>query len=523
MGIHLSRHKNYNGGESVPSDLENLFKNKDFHLIHVEDNGKMSLVTPYKDKSVRKKIREYRCISHVWGTGDKSKDYIWKDHDVKGVTWKVEVRKEKRERIMQIFNHHKGYFWLDVLCTNQDTNDKPLDVMGDIYRRCKECVCLLDTVCDVPGFDSERELWIDVAKDVKEYMETDMERMDNKYDNLYKRIECNSSDISFGEKYLQYLMSITTAKWFQRVWTWQEAALPPKLLFCSEQARTYRYDPYSAKLLERLFPYKCVEKDLLRMSYGDFTISHVDRDSSEKLGHYSAITHYIMSIKFFSAKRDDIWDNVKTMVVSEKECTIREDLVYGVTGILDVTVQADAPFYYAVSRLKDGLQVHGISYIETQPYVWNPKQLRDLYVGTTFVDGFRVPGEISNAPDEFGDYNVLGYEEYEVSKKNTHKDGIRYTCIHETGFWDVWFRNDYSITRTYEEGSGKKQIRKYDIGDTMKFTKIGRKGATFEVVKENKFGASMLAELTDNFFDSIGTITPTEGESLTGAGDQLEE
>src|SRR5690349_9387149 len=325
--------------ELALKDLDNLFNDKDFHLIHVDDDDNMSLVTPYNDESVKQKIKEYRCISHVWGTADKTKDYVWKDHGVVGVTWKVEVREEKRERITQVFKHHKGYFWMDVLCTNQESNDKPLDVMGDIYRKCKECVCLLDSVCNVPGFDSERELWINVAKDVKEYVGSDRERLDSKYDNLHDSFKGNSLENSFGARYQQYLESTINAKWFERVWTWQEAALPPKLLFCSEQAEFCRYDPYSAELLKELFPYECLRDMLHRICRDSVSESDTEEtdNSTKLLFGYPTIFGCIAQTKFFSTKRDNLWDNVKTMVGLEKECTIKEDFVYGVTGVLGIT------------------------------------------------------------------------------------------------------------------------------------------------------------------------------------------
>src|SRR5689334_10701235 len=117
--------------------MDKLFDHPNFKLIFMDDDGNMSLEGPFnyeihlspEELSKREESRKYildkgyRCISHVWGTADKTKDYAWKDHGVDGVTWKVEVREEKRERVMQIFNYHKGYFWLDVLCTNQEKDE----------------------------------------------------------------------------------------------------------------------------------------------------------------------------------------------------------------------------------------------------------------------------------------------------------------------------------------------------------------------------------------------------------------
>jgi hypothetical protein len=74
------------------NDLDKLFNHKGFRLIFIDDDGSMSLEGPFDGKTV-----QYRCISHVWGTADKTKDHVWKDHPIKGVAWKVEVREEKRD------------------------------------------------------------------------------------------------------------------------------------------------------------------------------------------------------------------------------------------------------------------------------------------------------------------------------------------------------------------------------------------------------------------------------------------
>src|SRR5690349_3785723 len=93
--------------------MDILFSNRLFYLIHVDVNDKTSLVKPFGNAEMQKDIQEkgYRCISHMWGTGDKTVDYVWKDHGIVGITWDVETRKEKRERLLQIFRYHKGYFW----------------------------------------------------------------------------------------------------------------------------------------------------------------------------------------------------------------------------------------------------------------------------------------------------------------------------------------------------------------------------------------------------------------------------
>src|ERR1700759_1591098 len=109
--------------------MDKLLEHPGFRLIYVDDNGNMSLITPLLDGSEDVLEKGYRCISHLWGEATR-----WNNHPVENVTWGVDVREEKRDKLLQIFNHFKGYWWVDVFCTNQDSNNKPLSIMGDVYR-----------------------------------------------------------------------------------------------------------------------------------------------------------------------------------------------------------------------------------------------------------------------------------------------------------------------------------------------------------------------------------------------------
>lgn len=221
--------------------MDILFSNRLFYLIHVSDNGKMSLVKPFGNKELQRDIQErgYRCISHVWGTyiadDDPDKDkYVWKDHGILGVHWRVETREEKRERLFQIFKYHKGYFWMDNLCIDQSKGpeDKPLEIMGDIYRKCVECVCMLD----YKPIDNERELIEELLEDLTEERIT----------NFHEKHE--NSDIS------NHISGMANCQWFTRMWTIQEAVLSPVMLFTSERSDGCKYVPIDRSLLE--FSYK---------------------------------------------------------------------------------------------------------------------------------------------------------------------------------------------------------------------------------------------------------------------------
>jgi hypothetical protein len=214
----------------------------------------------------------YRCISHLWGNATR-----WEDHPVGGATWKVEVREEKREKLLQIFKHYKGYWWMDVFCTNQEDINKPLDVMGDIYLYCKECVCLLDyryipspkirEVLEKYAGDivneSEEMALMDVLAKSRIYMHNAVEPKKPMYKLLgYKlRLEINSQ-MYFHERMrnfplLEYVDSssavdeymdlLSSCNWFKRVWTLQESILPKKVFYTPEHttSKLYVYDLYT--------------------------------------------------------------------------------------------------------------------------------------------------------------------------------------------------------------------------------------------------------------------------------------
>jgi hypothetical protein len=173
--------------------MDNLFDHPGFRLIYVDQNGFMSLVTPLTDGSDDVLKNGYRCISHYWGPNPPK----WENHPVNGAYWGVHVREEKRRKLLRILDYFKGYWWVDVFCTNQDDISRPLDVMGDIYKNCKECVCLLD-----------------YSQDTYEH-EHNIMRGDT-------WSSCN------------YVFSLDKCKWFTRVWTLQEYLLPPSVIYTSE-------------------------------------------------------------------------------------------------------------------------------------------------------------------------------------------------------------------------------------------------------------------------------------------------
>jgi hypothetical protein len=450
--------------------LDNLFNHPGFRLIFIDDDGSMSLEGPFDEESRQKVQGGYRCISHVWGTADKTKDYAWEGHGITNVTWKVEVREEKRKRVMQVFKHHRGYWWMDVFCTNQEDENKPLDVMGDIYRNCRECVCLLDTICDVSGYTSEREVWKSMAEYVKSCLEVYVISNRVHEPDISGSITEGMGTIAENlvKKYGKYFTSIQHCNWFHRVWTWQEAVLPPKLLFCSEQAGSYKYDPFDHMCLKGLFMYNF--KDIRYFDeYGHVGVSNMS------LHECLPIIKSIVSITILCRERSNIWDNVASAFISTRKCTNKEDYVYGIAGILDVFIPGNLALDGAMRELEKGLQRHGI-FIGCGRYKYSdPDVLSTLYNTIRPIDGITVLGPVY-------DIKTLGNFSPNVNVQDHKKYG------------EILYKNKYKHTddwlgRRYKHVKYKYEMKKhtiflengnYNVGDVPEFTRIGRNGCTFE-------------------------------------------
>lgn len=222
-------------------DMDNLLDNKLFYLIYVDGDHNLSLKGPFnhahgkipagKDEGLRNHVRKkgYRCISHLWGVPDKKElsetelgehkeKYVWKTdnkrkngseyhHRIEGITWDVETRLEKRKKLLQIFNKYPGYWWMDNLCIDQSKDEKPINIMGDIYRKCKGCICMLDYE------------WEGDEKKV---------------------VNCGTGSSRYIKKEaMRYLTKIFKCKWFTRVWTFQEWSLSRKVLYTTETSETF--------------------------------------------------------------------------------------------------------------------------------------------------------------------------------------------------------------------------------------------------------------------------------------------
>lgn len=258
--------------------MDTLFDHPGFRLIFVDDDGSMSLVTPIECKE--DVIKGYRCISHLWGNATR-----WEGHPVKNVSWGVDVREEKRNKLLQIFNHYKGYWWMDVFCTDQESSNKPLSIMGDVYKNCRECVCMLDI--EIPNF---------IRQPPESPTMKDFHRTTN---HMSKILDC---------------------KWNKRVWTFQEARLPSRAFYTEE---TDKRDFFIVDFMSiESFTFRGLETvpKIIEIAYTIFSIR-------TKMGYQSS---------FESAGIDN---DIMYLIRSGRTCKNPEDYYYGIAGALNISLK----------------------------------------------------------------------------------------------------------------------------------------------------------------------------------------
>lgn len=193
-----------------------IFNHPGFRLVYIDDNRK-SLVDIQGNMPLQHDVMEhgYRCISHLWGD---AKGQEWSQHGISGVNHKVFIREEKRDKLMYLFDHFKGYWWMDVFCTNQEDENKPLDVMDKIYANCTECICLIDGKSTYSSDQSE--INVDGIYD------------EGLFGNALRRDHETYDDVK--EDFCAIFPLFSDCRWATRMWILQEAMLPP-VVFCTEE------------------------------------------------------------------------------------------------------------------------------------------------------------------------------------------------------------------------------------------------------------------------------------------------
>lgn len=232
----------------------------------------MQVIRPATDAYHRKRMAErvneakgipsfYYALSHIWGLTENNR-YYWNDiseyvNDEEGQPMEpVSMRPEKRDTLLRLLEDHPdSYWWIDVLCARSDT---PLDIMGDIYSCCLECVALID--CEpslIPQLHSMKS-----ARDIFPCINWN-----------HCKVAARDVLLRFRDLYLarypqlyDTLRALMQSQWGKRVWTWQEMALPFGDVRLMAETGTHRRLSSTITLDELLINYRNVVQAITSMA-----------------------------------------------------------------------------------------------------------------------------------------------------------------------------------------------------------------------------------------------------------------
>ncbi|CDH52846.1 predicted protein [Lichtheimia corymbifera JMRC:FSU:9682] len=284
--------------------LEDTFTHAEFRLLYVppkDEHGKMMIITPSKHEPSYVPDRKFYALSHLWGTDPK--DNLWEVSDFisdeDGTTVDpIPMRKEKRKTLVNLLQKIPGYWWIDVLCCRTDL---PPVIMRGVYGCCHTCFAMID--CDSRAF----------------------------YDVLYimnRLPHFSADDLEYAREYAR---RIWKCRWFSRVWTLQELALPSSVILLSETCGM-PCDSHSIDA-ESLSEYMgIISYYLAAMRKSDTNV----RDLSNELDVTTrAVQGYLGLRENDGIQRIQHLSSVLALFAkSGRSCYFAEDYVYGALGIL---------------------------------------------------------------------------------------------------------------------------------------------------------------------------------------------
>ncbi|KAJ8654028.1 hypothetical protein O0I10_010364 [Lichtheimia ornata] len=337
ININLEDDSDSNKKAYFEKGLRTLLADPFFLLLYVpEDGDRMQIIRPANDsyhrKRMIKKINEakrvpsfYYALSHLWGL-TKDNLYEWNQisdyvDDEEGQPVKpVSMRPEKRDALLALLKDHPdSYWWIDVLCARFDT---PLDIMGDIYAYCLECIAMID--CE-PNLISE----IHTAVDELAALEKLAYREEIEWSTYKELCQPKCSLL------VEHLHTFFQSEWWQRVWTWQEMALPVGDVRYIAETDIHRFQTNSLTL------------DIMTASkISSMTYYHVDFDKqndafyevrlclSDIKAAKTSNSYRISGIDFRGRFERAVW----SLSGSKRRCYDPVDYVYGVLGMLRIKI-----------------------------------------------------------------------------------------------------------------------------------------------------------------------------------------
>ncbi|KAJ8652919.1 hypothetical protein O0I10_011453 [Lichtheimia ornata] len=319
--------------------LSALLADENFLLLYVpEDGGRMEVVRPASDsyhrKRMIKRINEtkrgvpsfYYALSHLWGL-KKDNRFLWKGirkhvDDEEGQPMKpVSMRPEKRHTLLSMLRDHPdSYWWIDVLCARTDT---PLDIMGDIYACCLECIALID--CE-PALISNIHKNLDAVEKLEKLLTRKLRRSPTNKE-LHK---------TKAPQLIDLLDTFFQCEWWQRVWTWQELALPLGEVRFMAETETHRLQTTNTITTDDLKGINLLLQSLLT-SWPEYVRFATSYEACKRLsGAFAARTCNAYHI--YMTRSEILYNTMVPLMLSERRCYDPCDYVYGVLGMLRIKI-----------------------------------------------------------------------------------------------------------------------------------------------------------------------------------------
>ncbi|CDH58175.1 predicted protein [Lichtheimia corymbifera JMRC:FSU:9682] len=366
-----------------------LLADKYFLLLYVpKDGAKMRIIQPASDPYHRqqmiKRVNEashipsfYYALSHLWGI-TKDNPQLWEEigdyvDDMDGQPASpVPMRPDKRATLLALLRAHPdSYWWIDVLCARTDT---PLDIMGDIYSCCLECIAMID--CEpilLSKFDTDRNM----REEIVDYY---MIRNPSTEDVMrYKRLHAKYPQLK------DQVCQLRQSEWWKRVWTWQEMALPYGDVRLIAETDDGHFQTNTTTMDELINSFKNVFEILVYLAVADdteepkYNNSFVDKNFDFMLEIYHARTFNKHRIGKKSPSSFAFL--IGTLGASDRRCMDPVDYVYGVLGM----------FQFKIPRMNDPTAVWQRFVAELEKYIEDMRGGRfeiadDKYQITAFND-----------------------------------------------------------------------------------------------------------------------------------------
>ncbi|KAJ8652917.1 hypothetical protein O0I10_011451 [Lichtheimia ornata] len=325
--------------------LNALLDDEYFLLLYVpEDGGRMQVVRPASDsyhrKCMIKRINEtkrgvpsfYYALSHLWGL-KKDNRFLWKGirkhvDDEEGRPMKpISMRPEKRHTLLSMLRDHPdSYWWIDVLCARTDT---PLDIMGDIYACCLQCIAMID--CE-PALISNIHTKLEAVEEIKKLLK----RKRRPYLTNKELHQTKASQL------IDLLDTFFQSEWWQRVWTWQEMALPYRNVSFMAEAETRRLHTTNTITTDDLEEFGSILiSHILYIMRHKLAPEYVGFETSDEVCNrlndvYAA--RACNAFRIIMTRSETLYFVIGSLVSSNRRCYDPCDYVYGVLGAMQIKI-----------------------------------------------------------------------------------------------------------------------------------------------------------------------------------------